>query len=45
MRTLLMVIAAASMAAAADKTPPPGVYEVPSGFREKTELTLQDINE
>jgi hypothetical protein len=29
---------------AADRTPPPGVYEVPAGFREKTELTLQDLN-
>jgi hypothetical protein len=29
---------------AGDKTPPPGLYQVPPGFREKTELTLQDIN-
>jgi hypothetical protein len=29
---------------AADSPPPPGMYEVPPGFREKKELTLQDIN-
>jgi hypothetical protein len=29
---------------AAEKTPPPGLYEAPKGFRNKTELSLQDIN-